>query len=122
MLRKVDSELVSNESIKVTEMLNGCLCCVLVGQMKNALLDIKKQFNPDRIIVETSGSAFPAPIAWQVREMKSDGFELDSIVTVIDCENFSGYEDTSFTAKLQAQYTDVILMNKWELVKVVLIS
>lgn len=26
--------------------------------MKTALLDIKEQFNPDRIIVESSGSAF----------------------------------------------------------------
>lgn len=57
-----------------------------------------------------------APIAWQIREMESDGFALDSIATVVDCVNFVGYEDTSYTAKLQAQYTDVILLNKHELV------
>lgn len=82
--------------------------------MKLALLELKEKYNPDRIIVETSGSAFPAPIAWQIREMEEDGFVLDSIVTVIDCENFKGYEDTSYTAKMQAQYTDVILLNKHE--------
>lgn len=48
--------------------------------------------------------------------MEADGFLLDSIITVVDCENFKGYEDTSYTAKLQAQYTDVILLNKHELV------
>ena len=63
-----------------------------------------------------SGSAFPAPIAWQIREMKNEGFILDSIITVVDCINFRGYEDTSYTAKMQAQYTDVILLNKHELV------
>lgn len=63
-----------------------------------------------------SGSAFPAPIAWQIREMEPEGFTLDSIITVVDCVNFRGYEDTSYTAKLQAQYTDVILLNKHELV------
>lgn len=57
-----------------------------------------------------------APIAWQIREMEDDGFLLDSIITVVDCENFKGYEDTSYTAKLQAQYTDVILLNKHEMV------
>lgn len=57
-----------------------------------------------------------APIAWQIREMADDGFALDSIITVVDCENFKGYEDTSYTAKLQAQYSDVILLNKHELV------
>lgn len=39
---------------------------------------------------------------------------LDAIVTVIDAENFTGYEDTSVTARMQAQYTDVLLINKWE--------
>ena len=85
--------------------------------MKSALQEIKEKLNPDRILVETSGSAFPGPIAWQIREMKDEGFLLDGIVTVIDCVNFTGYEDVSYTAKLQAQYTDVILMNKWELVR-----
>lgn len=48
--------------------------------------------------------------------MKNEGFTLDSIITVVDCINFCGYEDTSYTAKMQAQYTDIILLNKHELV------
>ena len=57
----VDSQIAqaSHSNIKVQEMLNGCFCCVLVGKMKNGLLDIRNQFQPDRIIIETSGSAFP---------------------------------------------------------------
>ncbi|KAG1055625.1 hypothetical protein G6F43_002424 [Rhizopus delemar] len=113
---EVDSQLAKESNIGVQEMVNGCMCCVLVGQMKLALQELKDKYNPDRIIIETSGSAFPAPIAWQIREMEAEGFTLDSIITVVDCENFSGYEDTSYTAKLQAQYTDVILLNKHELV------
>ncbi|CAG8458918.1 11293_t:CDS:2 [Funneliformis caledonium] len=113
---KVDSELAQDSNLAVQEMLNGCLCYVLVGQMKLALMELKDKYNPDRVIIETSGSAFPAPIAWQIREMKDEGFILDSIITVVDCVNFRGYEDTSYTAKMQAQYTDVILLNKHELV------
>ncbi|KAH6582274.1 hypothetical protein BASA60_002036 [Batrachochytrium salamandrivorans] len=111
---KVDSELAKEENIRVTEMMNGCMCCVLVGQMKNALVEIKDTIKPDRIIIETSGSAFPAPIAWQIREIAAEGFELDAIITVIDCINFTGYQDTSYTARMQAQYTDLILLNKHE--------
>ncbi|TPX34969.1 hypothetical protein SeMB42_g04430 [Synchytrium endobioticum] len=114
----VDSQIAqaSSNNVKVTEMLNGCFCCVLVGKMKNGLIDIRDQFKPDRIIVETSGSAFPAPIAWQIREMEPEGFKLDAIITVVDSINFRGYEDTSYTAKMQAKYTDLIIMNKSELV------
>ncbi|KAI8058364.1 CobW/HypB/UreG, nucleotide-binding domain-containing protein, partial [Syncephalis plumigaleata] len=113
---EVDSALVRESNVEVQEMLNGCLCCVLVGQMKNALLELQEKYNPDRVIIETSGSAFPAPIAWQLREMADDGFVLDAILTVIDCVNFTGYEDTSYTAKMQAKYTDLIILNKHELV------
>jgi hypothetical protein len=35
---------------------------------------------------------------------------LDAIVTVVDAENFVGYEDTSPTAKMQSAYTDLILI------------
>ncbi|KAJ1916266.1 hypothetical protein H4219_003886 [Mycoemilia scoparia] len=113
---EADSALMRESHIQVQEMTNGCLCCVLVGQMRSALLELKEKYNPDRIVVETSGSAFPAPIAWQIRQMEDDGFHLDAILTVIDAINFRGYEDTSYTAKMQAKYTDLILLNKWEMV------
>jgi hypothetical protein len=60
-----------------------------------------------------SGSAFPATLAFQIRELEREttrALALDAIVTVIDAENFIGYEDTSVTARMQAQYTDVLLI------------
>ncbi|KAI9001537.1 cobW-domain-containing protein [Trametes punicea] len=115
---EVDSQLAKQSSLAaVSEILNGCMCCILVGQMKTALLEIREKYRPDRIFVECSGSAFPATLAFQIRELEretNDDLKLDAIVTVIDAENFVGYEDTSPTAKMQASYTDVILINKWE--------
>ena len=40
----------------------------------------------------------------------SRALALDAIIIVIDAENFTGYEDTSPTAKMQASYTDLILI------------
>ncbi|KAI6147019.1 CobW/HypB/UreG, nucleotide-binding domain-containing protein [Pisolithus thermaeus] len=115
---QVDSKLAKQSNLAaVNEILNGCMCCVLVGQMKNALLDIRDNFRPDRIIIECSGSAFPATLAFQIRELEREtngDFKLDAIITVIDAENFTGYEDTSPTARMQASYSDLILINKWE--------
>ena len=59
------------------------------------------------------GSAFPATLAFQIRELEretNNDLKLDAIVTVIDAENFAGYEDTSPTAKMQASYSDIILI------------
>jgi G3E family GTPase len=52
-------------------------------------------------------------LAFQIRELEretSGGLRLDAIVTVIDAENFTGYEDTSPTAKMQSAYTDLLLI------------
>lgn len=92
------------------------------------------KFKPDRIFIETSyvsicisistlllihsrssisGSAFPATLAFQIRELERETngeLKLDAIVTVIDAENFTGYEDSSPTARMQASYTDLILI------------
>jgi G3E family GTPase len=111
---EVDSAIALNSHIAVKEMTNGCLCCTLVGKMQNAIEEILKLYSPDRIIIETSGSAYPAPIALQIKNMDQGRVNLDGIVTVIDALNFSGYIDKSYTAKIQAQFTDLILINKYE--------
>lgn len=36
------------------------------------------------------------------------------MIVVVDVENWTGYSDTSYTAKLQARYTDLVILNKWE--------
>lgn len=119
----VDSQLAASSAVAgVRELLNGCICCNLVGQLGDALeeLTTDKGDNsgiPSRIVVETSGSAFPATLALEVNRLaRSTGgkFALDGVVSVIDVENWAGYEDTSYTAKLQARYTDLIVFNKWE--------
>jgi len=59
------------------------------------------------------GSAFPATLAFQIRELEREtagDLKLDAIVTVVDAENFAGYEDTSPTARMQSSYTDIILI------------
>lgn len=113
----VDSQLASSNAISgVRELLNGCICCNLVGQLGEALEQLRETVTPDRIIVETSGSAFPATLALEVNRLarETGRYTLDGVVSVIDVENWEGYEDTSYTARIQARYTDLVVFNKWE--------
>ena len=118
----IDSQLSQASSIAgVTELLNGCICCNLIGSISESLIDLRDAYNPDRIVIETSGSAFPATLAMEIQRVASQpveegkgGFSLDGTILVVDVENWKGYEDTSYTAKLQAKYTDLVVMNKWE--------
>ncbi|KAF3005738.1 hypothetical protein E8E13_006555 [Curvularia kusanoi] len=115
----VDSQLASSQAISgVQELLNGCICCNLVGQLSDALEQLSNEVQPDRIVIETSGSAFPATLAMEVNRLSRETgkYVLDGVMSVIDVENWKGYEDTSYTAKIQARYTDLLVLNKWELV------
>ncbi|KAL2114117.1 hypothetical protein VUR80DRAFT_798 [Thermomyces stellatus] len=114
----VDSQLASSSAVAgVRELLNGCICCNLVGQLSDALRELQEKQRPNRIVVETSGSAFPATLALEVNRLarETGAYTLDGVVSVIDVENWKGYEDTSYTARIQARYTDLVVFNKWEL-------
>lgn len=87
-----------------------------MGQIGEALEELQAQVTPDRIVIETSGSAFPATLAMEINRIsrKTGDYVLDGVVSAIDVENWQGYEDTSVTARLQAKYTDLIVFNKYE--------
>lgn len=109
---QVDTELTDNRHTSfVKEVLQGCICHVMLGSLQSSLDELLAS-NPDRIIIETSGSATPAPIVWEIR--KNPHLRVDGVITVIDAINFSGYINKSITLKLQAKYTDLILINKHE--------
>ncbi|TKA61295.1 hypothetical protein B0A49_08909, partial [Cryomyces minteri] len=75
-----------------------------------------RERSPDRIIIETSGSAEPIKLLVEVNRLarETGRYEPDGVVSVIDVQNWEGYAHTSFTAKLQARQTDLIVLNKWE--------
>ncbi|EAT88684.2 hypothetical protein SNOG_03479 [Parastagonospora nodorum SN15] len=89
----VDSQLATSSAISgVQELLNGCICCNLVGQLSDALATLSTDINPDRIVIETSGSAFPATLAMEVNRLarETGQYVLDGVLSVIDVENWKG--------------------------------
>lgn len=110
----IDSELAKENNIEVKEMLNGCLCCVLVGKLKDALHEILRDYHPDRIIIESSGTAYPLPIVLEINEIPE--LSVDGVINVIDALNFAGYHDISIAARMQAECTDLTIINKAGLV------
>lgn len=108
----IDSELAKESAIQTKEILNGCLCCVLVGRLHDALEELAKM-NPQRIIIETAGTAYPYPIITQIEKVK--GLELDSYIQVIDVINFEKFRDDSFINQSQSKLVDAVVLNKVEI-------
>lgn len=110
----IDSKLASGSNIQTTEILNGCLCCVLVGKLHDALLEITQEVQPDHLIIETAGTAYPYPIYHEVMEIPE--LRLDGLLMVIDALNFTEFHDKSHLARSQSKFLDLIIINKTGLV------
>ena len=111
----IDGALMEGKHIKTRELLNGCICCTLVGPFAAAIDEIIATLQPDRLVIEASGAAEPAAIALMIDGHPS--LRRDGVITIIDVLNFEGYKDISQTARNQAKFTDLIVFNKVELVE-----
>jgi G3E family GTPase len=109
----VDTKILEGKGIKSKELLNGCICCTLVGPFANAIDEVIEQFQPDRIIIEASGAADPSALALTISAHNS--LKRDGVVAVVDVLNFIGYKDLSITTQAQTKFTDLIVFNKVEL-------
>lgn len=117
----IDNDLlVTTDSSDDTmvELSNGCICCTINNDLMDAVFKVlERQDKVDYLVVETTGLADPLPIALTFlgTELR-DLTRLDSIVTVVDSENYSLDLFNSQAAYNQIAYGDIILLNKADLV------
>jgi G3E family GTPase len=109
----VDSELVAKTDQEITEISNGCLCCVVRSDLTGAVQKMIDTGKVDHIIIETSGLAEPAPIAQTfIMDNLNNQVELDAIFCVIDADNFEDNIKHYNILKEQLQTSDVAIINK----------
>ena len=114
----IDNDLLINTGDDMVELSNGCICCTINNDLMEAVYRVlERQDNIDYLVVETTGLADPLPVALtflgtELRDMT----RLDSIVTVVDAENYSLDLFNSSAAQNQIAYGDIILLNKVDLV------
>ncbi len=114
----IDNELVVATSDAMVELSNGCICCSINGELKEALQRVLERPDPvDYIVVETTGLADPLPVAMTfVAGEFRDRLRLDSIITLIDAEHFEATAHSSPIARAQVVYGDILVLNKCDLV------
>lgn len=110
----LDAQLMRGKNIVAKELLNGCICCTLVGPFLASINELISTYHPDRIIIESAGSADPASLALMVDNHPS--LKRDGVISIIDVVNFNGYEKINQVTKRQTEFTDLIIFNKVELV------
>jgi G3E family GTPase len=116
----IDNDLLisTGSDDTMVELSNGCICCTINNDLMEAVYKVlEREDQIDYLVVETTGLADPLPIALTFlgTELR-DLTRLDSIVTVVDAENYSLDLFNSQAAYNQIAYGDIILLNKTDLV------
>ncbi|MGD1716054.1 CobW family GTP-binding protein [Dapis sp. BLCC M172] len=114
----IDSQLLIDLNDNMVELSNGCICCTVNDGLVDAVYQILESDKKiDYLIIETTGLADPLPIilTFLGTDLK-DLTYLDSVLTLVDCENFTPDHFDSEAALKQIAYGDIILLNKTDLV------
>ena len=105
-----------------TAVSDCCICCTVRGDLVRMLGDMnaKKaagQLQFDRVIIETTGLADPAPVAqtFFVDEDIGRQYLLDAIVTMVDARHALQQLDEHHEAQEQVGFADRILITKTDL-------
>ncbi|MDJ0617506.1 MAG: GTP-binding protein [Calothrix sp. MO_192.B10] len=113
----IDSQLLVSIDEQIVQLSNGCICCTINGSLIDAVNQVLEQQDIDYIVVETTGIAEPVPLMMTfLSSSLSNTTRLDSMLTVVDVDNFTPDKVENKIALNQIIYSDIILLNKTDLV------
>jgi len=120
----IDHDLVTMSSENISLLANGCICCSVRTDLQETLRELfaarhtGQMLEFDRVIIETTGLADPAPV---VQTLSSDTllaahFRLDGVVTLVDAFNGRHQLLSQPEAVKQIALADRIILTKTDLV------
>jgi G3E family GTPase len=122
----LDHLFVESRDTDLVLLSSGCICCTVRGDLELTLRDMaaRRQTGDlppfDRVLIETTGLADPAPIAslFFSHPMVMHDFRLHAIVTVVDAVNAPRQLDEQAEAVVQVAVADTLLVSKTDLAEV----
>lgn len=109
--------LEARDNVSIVELSNGCLCCNVRGEFTAALHDLLDKraegaLSFDRLVVETTGLADPAPViqSFFVDDRLRESLQLDAVVTLANAQHIHRQLDEHPVAVSQIGFADRILV------------
>jgi G3E family GTPase len=129
----LDHDLVRVGKTQMSRTTTGCLCCTIGSDVRSTLHELHmlaaaSEISFDRIIVETTGLADPAPLVNQLMpggapaiglpdHLVAREFELAGVVTLVDIVTGELSIENHFEAAKQIAFADRIVLTKSDLAR-----
>jgi G3E family GTPase len=114
----LDHELIASSDETLLTLTTGCLCCAVRSDLVATLLDLQRSSDAyERVLIETSGLADPAPIlhALMTDRDVAQHHVLAGVVTVVDALHGEATLDRHPEARRQAALADTLLLSKTDI-------
>ncbi|MEZ5855600.1 MAG: GTP-binding protein [Hyphomicrobiaceae bacterium] len=119
----IDHELVAASEESLVELETGCLCCTIRGDLEATIADLVGRRAAgtisrfERIVIETSGLADPAPVlnAIMSETARGSGVQLAHVVTTIDSVLGAGTLLREAQSRRQVAVADQLVLTKCDL-------
>ena len=118
----LDHELIASSDETLLALTTGCLCCAVRSDLVATLLDLLRRreagaIGYDRVLIETSGLADPAPILHALMTDRdiAQHHAIDGVVTVVDTLHGAAALDRHPEARRQVALADTLLLSKTDL-------
>ncbi len=119
----IDHLLVEKSDDNIVELAAGCLCCTIRGDLITTIADLLARRDAgtikafDRIVIETTGLADPAPVLHALMRdpLLLQRLRLEGVITVVDGVNGGATLDAHPEAVKQVAVADRIVLTKLDL-------
>lgn len=119
----LDHDLIETSDESFIQLQTGCLCCAIRGDLTRTLGDILERRRTgsvtpfERVVIETSGLADPAPIlqALMTDVSIASDLVLSGVVTTVDTVNGAGTLDAHHESVKQIAVADRLVLTKTDL-------
>ncbi|MER9600206.1 GTP-binding protein [Mesorhizobium sp. M0244] len=115
----LDHDLIESSDENLVRLSTGCLCCSVRGDLIETVMDLIRRRNSgelqfDRVLIETSGLADPAPVlsGFMADPGMAENSRLMPVVTVVDAKHGWATLDEHVEARKQVAVADRILLTK----------
>jgi G3E family GTPase len=113
----VDGETISSSGLVTKELTSGCICCSLKVSMELTLDTLIEDYNPDVVIIEPTGIAFPLQIKEHIELMDLGEVSFAPVVTLIDASRFGAeWDQIPKFIENQIKESEIVCINKIDLV------
>ncbi|WP_340820513.1 GTP-binding protein [Methanolobus sp. WCC4] len=113
----VDGETISSSGLVTKELTSGCICCSLKVSMEFTLQTIIEDYEPDMVIIEPTGIAFPLQIKEHIELMDLGEISFAPVVSIVDASRFGAeWEQIPKFIENQIKESEIVCINKIDLV------